>query len=286
MAEINSRDLTIEALIETPLGTGLEKAFGCFESIQETVFRLVEKDDPESYTRLKVGTILTWAVLNKLAGGKKPKDLTQQDWEDVAGAVSKYAVMMEDEEYTIFTFRVYGKYITAVASEIEELGRSDRAEAIGALAEELETKTEQFKEGLVTEPAYVEECLWICLEASMKIVCAYLAIVDKRGITDFAEAGLLFALQYSRLKMYRQAQALLEKYLRCQRRLDGKLERQFVAFQEELTTQADQFNVLIQEAFSTDFRTSLRGSADLARAAGVKEADILETIEDVDAFFM
>ena len=194
--------------------------------------------------------------------------------------------MMEDEEYTIFTFRVYGKYITAVASEIEELGRSDRAEAIGALAEELETKTEQFKEGLVTEPAYVEECLWICLEASMKIVCAYLAIVDKRGITDFAEAGLLFALQYGRLKMYRQEQALLEKYLRCQRRLDGKLERQFVAFQEELTAQADQFNVLIQEAFSTDFRTSLRGSADLARAAGVKEADILETIEDVDAFFM
>ena len=119
--------------------------------------------------------------------------------------------MMEDEEYTIFTFRVYGKYITAVASEIEELGRSDRAEAIGALAEELETKTEQFKEGLVTEPAYVEECLWICLEASMKIVCAYLAIVDKRGITDFAEAGLLFALQYGRLKMYRQEQALLEK---------------------------------------------------------------------------
>ena len=43
---------------------------------------------------------------------------------------------------------------------------------------------------------------------------------------------------------------------------------------------------LIENAFAPDFRNELISSVELARAAGVKEEEILNTQEDIDEFFL
>ena len=43
---------------------------------------------------------------------------------------------------------------------------------------------------------------------------------------------------------------------------------------------------MIDQAFSSNIRESLMQSAELARAAGVKEEEILTSVEDIDAFFL
>ena len=46
------------------------------------------------------------------------------------------------------------------------------------------------------------------------------------------------------------------------------------------------FQELIDAAFTSNIHDALVNSAALARAAGVKEEEILETTEDIDDFFM
>ena len=47
-----------------------------------------------------------------------------------------------------------------------------------------------------------------------------------------------------------------------------------------------QFQKLVDHAFSADLHETLIQSAELARAAGVKEEELLTSIDDVDDFFM
>ena len=49
---------------------------------------------------------------------------------------------------------------------------------------------------------------------------------------------------------------------------------------------ADRFNDLIESAFEPGFRERLERSVKLAKEAGVKEEDILDTAEKIDSFFM
>ena len=54
----------------------------------------------------------------------------------------------------------------------------------------------------------------------------------------------------------------------------------------EVNEHAERFRKLIDGAFRTDLHEALVQSAALAREAGVKEEELLTTVEDVDAFFM
>lgn len=68
--------------------------------------------------------------------------------------------------------------------------------------------------------------------------------------------------------------------------LDTELEKQYAAYLSELETQSKQFYALIDHAFAPDFRTAFLHSILLANAAGVKKAEILSSVEDIDSFFL
>ena len=54
----------------------------------------------------------------------------------------------------------------------------------------------------------------------------------------------------------------------------------------ELNEYSDRFRGLIDAAFTPGIHDALMHSSDLARAAGVKEEELLTSIEDVDDFFL
>ena len=95
-----------------------------------------------------------------------------------------------------------------------------------------------------------------------------------------------FAFEYGRYVLYAKEQAILEQYIRNQHILDERLQREYEDYLEAVQIQAEAFQRLIDDAFSPEAGEELQKSSALARAAGVKEEEILSTIEDVDAFFL
>lgn len=63
------------------------------------------------------------------------------------------------------------------------------------------------------------------------------------------------------------------------------IKRQYDEYVQELETRSAEFNRLIDNAFSPDFRTMLTSSANLALSAGVSEDLILDSMDKVDDYF-
>lgn len=64
------------------------------------------------------------------------------------------------------------------------------------------------------------------------------------------------------------------------------MEQKYATYLEELQKESEQFYTMIDNAFAPNFRDTFLHSILLARAAGVKEGDILSSTEDIDSFFL
>ena len=66
------QDITIEQLMRSPVGGKLQFAVQTLEKIQENLYALSDKQDELGMTGIKAATVLTFAMLKKLAEGKNP----------------------------------------------------------------------------------------------------------------------------------------------------------------------------------------------------------------------
>lgn len=280
------RDFAMEELIASPAGEKLRQAMEAVESVQRHVAALMQKDEEERLTLLKIGTVFQLFLIDTLASGKKASELTDEDWKHIAAQVSRYAILEEGQCYSEFVFSCYADYIRISSKVISEKASEDTANAISSLADEIEALGNQLHKETITEPKYVEECLWLSLEAMVKLLSAWLGMHMGVEFSKLTQAVSQLAFEYGRYVLYAKEQALLESYLNNQRILDDQLQRQYDAFLQELQENAAQFQSLIDKAFSADIHEALMHSSALARAAGVKEEELLKSIEDVDYFFM
>lgn len=289
-----SRDLanglTLEFLKNTPAGSMLQSAISTYSKVQALLLRLSSAEDEDSLTALKIGTVLTEAFLENFIQGKAPQNLTRADLAEIADRVTDIAVLMDGEDYSVFVFEQYARYIELSAQILR--ARSDARAAgqidfITAIADELRSNSRKLKSGEISEPEYIEDCLWLSLEAILKCFSAYLSCTT--GTPEFgmlAQSISMLAFEYGRLMACKKEQAVLDASLKSQQNLDEDLSEEFEAFKNRLEAEEAQFNELIANAFAPEFRDSLRSSAALASAAGVKEEDVLRTANDIDRFFM
>lgn len=68
--------------------------------------------------------------------------------------------------------------------------------------------------------------------------------------------------------------------------MDSELKKKYSIFLADLNTGAESFLTLINHAFAPDFENLIMTSAELAKAAGVSEHEILNSVEKVDSFFL
>lgn len=280
------QDFAIEELVASPVGQKLCQAIEVVESVQSHVAALMQKDEEERLTLLKIGTVFQLFLIDTLASGKKASELTADDWKNIAAQVSRNAILEEDQCYSEFVFSRYADYIRVSAKVISKNSPEETTNAITALADEIEALGDQLHKETITETKYVEECLWLSLEAMVKLLSASLGAHMGEEFSKLTQAVSQLAFEYGRYVLYAKEQALLEAYLNNQRVLDDQLQQQYDAFLQELQKNAAQFRSLIDKAFSPDIQEVLMHSSALARAAGVKEEELLKSIEDVDAFFM
>lgn len=280
------KDITIEYFVNSKLGSKLENALSIFEKIQENITALIDKQGEECNIGLKAVTVMTFAILKKISSEKKLAEFDKQDWKEIANAVSEYAVLLDETQYVISVFSMYEKYIRASADYIATYAYESNVQAIRLLADEIQEKTVQLKNGQVRELDYIEQCLWISLEAMIKLIASSVSKFASEEYSELAHALAMYAFEYGRMSLYKQELELVNEFINSQYQLDEELKNKYDIFIKKLEMQSEQFMMLIDNAFSTGFREKFLGSIASAKAIGVSENEILVAIDDIDAFFM
>ena len=280
------KDITIDELLHSPAGEVLEKAVKTVSDIQRTLLAISENDDGTEMTLLKIGTVFQIFLIDTLASGKRPEEFDNEDWKNIAEKVSQYAIFADGQSYTEFVFTMYADFIDLSAKTLQERKVPEEKTAeVRAIAEEIRTNTELLHSGELSEVNYVEKCLWSSLEAMIKCMSLSLTPLIGPEFTQLVQASSQLAFEYGRYVLYAREQALLQGYIENQYRLDEQLQKEFEVYLEEVRKNAERFQTLVQNAFSCNLHEALVQSAELARAAGVKEEELLTTIEDVDDYF-
>lgn len=132
----------------------------------------------------------------------------------------------------------------------------------------------------------IEDCLWISLEAMVKLLASMSSLIAPEEFAAYAQALASYAFEYGRFMLHRREQELVKEFIQAQHELDAELEAKYEAFIEELKLQSEQFSMLIDNAFAPDFREAFLHSILLAKSAEVDDSEMLTTTEDIDAFFM
>lgn len=109
-------------------------------------------------------------MIDTLAAGKQPRDLTEDDWKDIADKVYRYAVVEDGQRYSEFVFGLYANYIDISADTLHGMISDSNYNSIKALADTIRNNAESLKQEEITETEYVEACLWLSLEAMVKLL--------------------------------------------------------------------------------------------------------------------
>ena len=280
------KNLPLNKLLDCPIGEKFQNAMAIFEMLQERIHKLSGKEEYEKSTFVKATTIMTFSILNKLETGKSLAQFTTNDWEDIARNVAGYAVFQDEQKYVQLVFLVYERYIRFSAEQIESFASENTVMDIKSLADELGKKTECLQMGVINEVEYIESCLWISLEAMIKLIAAVMTMVIDNELNEFNQALAAYAFEYGRFMMYKREQEIINEYIQSQYVLNKELEEKYSNFIKELKVQEEYFYTLIDNAFVPDFRERFLNSIVLARETGVVSGDILASVDDVDEFFM
>lgn len=278
--------IRIDELLSTDAGQKIRRILETVSDVQQCLFELSANEDSARLDLLKIGTVFQIFFIDILASGKKPEDLTEEDWKSIAGKVYKFAVLEEGQRYCEFVFGLYVNYIDISVEILQGMVSDKNLTSIKELSSKIREKTEKLNNGEIDEVHYVEECLWLSLEAMIKLLYSFFTTVIPAGYAEFVQSLSQMAFEYGRYVLYSKEQAVLEKYIQNQYVLDEQLRRDYELYLEEVRTQAEVFRSLVENAFSSNVREALLDSAELARAAGVNEEEILTSPEDVDSFFL
>lgn len=278
-------NLSIDMLMSPEMKAEIDYAVSTIQKSQEALYSLAN-DDNTKLTGIKAGTVLIVSIINKVSKGKEINEFTEDDWKEISESVIDNAVLMDEMKYSKMVFLTYADYIDASALSISRFASEDRVVAIKTLSSEIRAKSEAFDRGEIAETAFIEDCMWIALEAMVKLLASTLALCSSKDFGKLSYAVSVFAFEYGRMTLYKQENEILTEYIENQRMLSDELEEKYKQYLESVEKQTKIFSELVEDAFSTDCRTRLRKSAEIAKAAGVEESEILKTKEEIDDFFM
>jgi len=280
------QEIAINELRNSPVGEKITQAMETIAAVQRNLCALAESEDSAQLNLLKIGTVFQVFLIDTLASGADPTKMKPEEWGSIANKVSQYAVLEEGQSYSEFVFILYADYIDLSAKGLSKFISKEAFASIKSISSDIRGKTALLRKEAISESAYVDECLWLSLEAMVKLLSSSLTMLIGTEYSQLAQAVSQLGFEYGRYVLYAKEQAILTAYIENQYILDEQLQQKYDAFQADLSQQAEKFNQLIEHAFSPNIRESLMQSAELARAAGVRDEEILTSIEDIDAFFM
>ena len=235
---------------------------------------------------IKSATIFLIGLWSKLKQGESVSELTRDDWNSVMKAAAENAALMDPQEYSIMVFDLYKR---SIAFAIEPM-RVNASESVVNRLEEIvslmEGYYESLEEGDISEVKFIEENLWLSLEAVFLVMTDrmnHMLIPEKRR--ELAEALSAFMFQRIRYSHYEEELAVINECLEYQAELDQRLTERINAYIDALNDELDEFDELVNVAFNTtDFQAAFRGSVQLSELVGAD--GVLHTKQDIDDFFL
>jgi len=280
------RETAIQYLKETPIGQNLMTACNQLQHVQEAVLAYTNDDSPDELKQLRVGTVLVVSLLDKLHFGKKIKELDKADWNEIAEKVLDVGILLDGTEYSVRVFTVYANYIDESVKLFNGIDKTkDRSEAISSISKQIRMLGEQMQAGKIKEVDYTEECLWLCLDAMVKLLSCYIGMQLKDDYAELLESVSAFAFEYARYSLYSKELELLDLYTKNLGEMNQELEVKLDAYLKLLNQKKDEFNGYVEDAFSQDLSKRMKASMDIARMTGVDETEVLKDVSDVDDFF-
>ncbi|WP_247048221.1 hypothetical protein [Arthrobacter rhizosphaerae] len=223
------------------------------------------------------GTALVLAVVAKRRKGMRLRELSQQDWLDVAADTGFSFVKGGVRGFSIYSLTNFTATPAAVASSIVTA-----AFGIAELANKL-------RRGEIDELEFIEKSELVSLEAAVSALSSFvgqaLIPVPVLGAVIGNTVGAVMYTAVASSLSNREAE-LIECYLGEQRVLDEQLAAEYQELIEKLDQGISGYLGLLERAFSPDVEIALFGSAELARGVGVAANEILDSEDKVHAYFL
>ncbi len=115
------KQISIEYLQESPIAEKLETCLSQLESVHDAAYSLASDPENKDLYMMRVGTILSLAIVGKIAKGSDPQKFTNEEWNEIAQKVLEYGIIMDGRDYTVYVFDLYAKYIDFSVEVREEM---------------------------------------------------------------------------------------------------------------------------------------------------------------------
>ena len=223
------------------------------------------------------GSVFVMSVVQKRREGKKLKDFTGDDWNNIAGD-SGFGVMKGGiRGVSIYSLTNFTATSAAVASSI--------VTAAFGIAEQ----ANRLRRGEIDELEFIEAAELVALEAAVSglssLVGQALIPVPVLGAVIGNTVGMVMYSAVSSSLSQREAE-LIARYLEEQRVLDDRLAAEHQELVDRLDASLADYLAVIERAFSPDVQAALQGSVELALAVGVASDDILDSEQKIRTYFL
>ena len=239
-----------------------DKALGIVENLLPKAEMILDHDAPD--LGIKAATMVLVGLWSRLRQGDQEIKLARDDVKDLLGDAYEQVAGMDPGGYTLYVFDLYKRSIAFAIEPMRPNASPDVIRRLEEIVSLMDGYSEELESGTMPETKYIEENLWLSLEA------VFLVLTDR--------------MNHSYVPEERRELAAIDACLEYQADLDKKLTEQVNAYIDALNDELDAFDALVEKAFdSSDYRTAFRGSVALAKSLGAE--DILRSKQDVDDFF-
>ena len=223
------------------------------------------------------GVAFCAAVVRKRRSGRTFRDLTGDDWMEIAEESGCGVVRGGIRGVSVY-------FLTNIAAT-----PAAAANAVTTAAFGVAEQAHLLRQGKQDELAFYENSRDLCLNAAVSAVSSLLGQtlipVPILGAVIGNTAGQIL-VQIGADVLSGQEQQILEKHLQEIQDLKNRLDRRYRDLADELAGEMQKFLEILDRAFAPDVQLAFAGSVELARQMGVPGEEVLDTREKIASYFL
>ncbi|SHM39530.1 hypothetical protein [Ruminococcus flavefaciens] len=212
-----------------------------------------------------------------IKSGKSIKDFSNDDWAEICKKTGLGTVKGSVRGISIYALTNYTATPAAVANALvtASFGIAQQAYLM--------------KEGKITQEDFLRNSEKLCVDVSVSALSSFIGqavipIPVVGAVIGNTIGNLIYQTAKESLK--KQDKQLIESYILEIEALSHSLDVQYKLYVEQLNEAMKEYFLILEDAFAVDCVQAFDGSIQLARYIGVSENDILNTIEDIDDYFL
>ena len=125
--------MNINDLLNNDALENLKDVLQLIKQIQMSVLGYNSNEESGKIKGIKLGTTITFEMLNKFAQGVNPTEFTTNDWKDIVEHVTDKAITSDGEEYSVYVISLYNSYIRSYTQMLSDIIPNEKLEKIEEL---------------------------------------------------------------------------------------------------------------------------------------------------------